>query len=122
MFLNSINPKKMMRLIKSFGFAFQGIYHLIRKERNFQWHLAALVVVTIAGFYFNISRVEWLSILLISALVLSLEAINTAIEKLCDLYTLEQNPLIKRIKDISAGAVLIAAIIAVLIALLIFVV
>lgn len=99
-----------MRLIKSFGFAFQGIYYLMRKERNFQWHLAALVVVTVAGVYFTISCNEWLSILLISALVLSLEAVNTAIEKLCDLYSLEQNATIKVIKDISAGAVLLSLI------------
>jgi diacylglycerol kinase len=110
----------MMRLLKSMGFAFQGIYYLLRKERNFQWHLVALASVTIAGFYCEISRIEWISILLISALVISLEAINTAIEKLCDLYSLAQDARIKHIKDISAAAVLIASGIALLIGALIF--
>ena len=73
-----------------------------------------------AGFYFHVSANEWLVLLLISALVLALETINSAIEKLCDLYTKETHPQIKRIKDIAAGAVLISAIFALVIAIVIF--
>lgn len=107
-------------LLKSFGYAFEGIIELLLKERNFQVHCVALVLVVGAGFFFEISKGEWLIILLISALVLALEGVNTTIEKLCDLYSTEQNIKIKKIKDIAAASVLISAIIAVIIGILIF--
>ncbi len=93
---------------------------MLLHERNFKVHVLALIVVISAGFYFHITSNEWLIVLLISALVLALETINSAIEKLCDLYTKETHPQLKLIKDIAAGAVLIAAIFAVVIALIIF--
>lgn len=93
---------------------------MLLQERNFKVHVLALIVVISAGFYFHITSNEWLIVLLISALVLALETINSAIEKLCDLYTKETHPQLKLIKDIAAGAVLIAAIFAVVIALIIF--
>ncbi|MES2798835.1 MAG: diacylglycerol kinase family protein [Bacteroidota bacterium] len=107
-------------LLKSFGYAFEGIVELLRKERNFQIHCFALVVVVGAGFFFSITRLEWVIILLVSALVLALEGVNTAIEKLCDLYSTEQHSQIKKIKDIAAGAVLVAAIFAAIIGGIIF--
>lgn len=109
----------MFRFLKSFVFAFSGIFQLLKTERNFKIQLLALVIVIVAGIYFNISKFEWIAVLSISALVLSLEALNSSIEKLCDLYTEEQNPKIKIIKDIAAGSVLIAAIFAVAIAVVI---
>lgn len=93
---------------------------MLLHERNFKVHVLALIVVISAGFYFHITSNEWLIVLLISALVLALETINSAIEKLCDLYTKETHPQLKLIKDMAAGAVLIAAIFAVVIALIIF--
>lgn len=93
---------------------------MLLHERNFKVHVLAIIVVISAGFYFHITSNEWLIVLLISALVLALETINSAIEKLCDLYTKETHPQLKLIKDIAAGAVLIAAIFAVVIALIIF--
>lgn len=110
----------MNKFFTSFKHAFNGISQLIKTERNFKIHLVCLVLVVSLGLYFKISSLEWLLIFLISALVLSLEAINSAIEKLCDLYSTEQNPKIKVIKDISAGAVLIAAIFAIFIGVAIF--
>ena len=110
----------MMRLIKSFGYAFRGLFLLIRNEKNFQIHLCALVVVVGAGFYFDIHRIEWALILLTSALVLGFEGLNSALEKLCDEVTLERKETIRNIKDIAAGAVLVCAIVAVVIAGLIF--
>lgn len=110
----------MKGLLKSFVFAFEGLIYMIRSERNFRIHLIALLFITIMGFYFDIKNSEWLIILLISALVISLEIVNTAIEKLCDLYSTEDNRLIKIIKDISAASVLISALIAVGIAAIIF--
>ena len=110
----------MIKFIKGFGYAFAGIRQMLLHERNFKVHVLALIVVISAGFYFHITTNEWLILILISALVLALETINSAIEKLCDLYTKETHPQIKLIKDIAAGAVLIAAIFAVIIALIIF--
>jgi diacylglycerol kinase len=110
----------MNKFIKGFGYAFAGIWQLIQHGRNFRVQLLALICVISAGIYFHITSEEWCAILGVSALVLSLEAINTSIEKLCDLYTTEQHPTIKTIKDIAAGAVLISALFALVIAFIIF--
>ena len=110
----------MIKFLKGFGYAFAGIWQMLLHERNFKVHVLALIAVISAGFYFHITSSEWLVLLLISALVLALETINSSIEKLCDLYTKETHPQIKLIKDIAAGAVLIAAIFAVVIAFIIF--
>jgi undecaprenol kinase/diacylglycerol kinase (ATP) len=110
----------MQRFFRSLGFALNGLLHLIKNERNFQIHVAAFICVLALGLFFGISSVEWVDIFLISAMVMGLEAINTAIEQLCDLYSTEANERIKKIKDISAGAVLIAALFAVCIAVVVF--
>lgn len=107
-------------MIRSFVNAFRGIFLLIKSERNFQIHVCALILVVSAGFYFDINRFEWLVIILISALVLGLEGINSALEKLCDEVTEERKESIRNIKDIAAGAVLMAAIAAVIIGITIF--
>jgi len=109
-----------MRMLKSFSNAFRGIFLLIRSERNFQIHIGAFILVTTAGIYFDIHPGEWGLILIMSALVMSLEAINTSIEKLCDHITLEKKESIRNIKDIAAGAVLISSIAAVVMAVIIF--
>jgi diacylglycerol kinase len=79
------------------------------------------VLVVIAGIYFSIEDYEWIAILVISALVLSLEVMNSALERLCDLYSTEQDNRIKMIKDLAAGAVLLAAVFALFIAYVIFI-
>lgn len=107
-------------MLKSFRDAFNGIGILIRSERNFQIHLVAFVLVICAGFYFGISNGEFVTVLLVSALVFSLEGMNSAIEKLCDEVTEERKESIRKIKDVAAGAVLIAAIFALIIGVMIF--
>ena len=105
-----------------FGFnhAFRGLFQMLRSERNFKIHILAFLLVVILGFSLSISIQDWISLFLVSGLVMSLEVINSAIEKICDLYSTEKNEKIKIIKDISAGAVLIAALFAVLIGILVF--
>lgn len=110
----------MKNFLKGFLYAFHGI-GLALKERNFKVQLFAFVAVLAAGLYLKIDTYEWIAIIGISALVLSLETINTSIEQLCDLYSTEYDQRIKLIKDLAAGAVLMASIFAVIIALLIFV-
>ncbi len=110
----------MWRFIKRLGFALCGLRLLIKTERHFQIHTIAFIMVIIIGCFFKISSYEWVAILLISGLVIVSEAINSSIEKLSDVITREHNPLIKQVKDIAAGAVLIAAILALIIGLVIF--
>lgn len=110
----------MLKFFKSVSYAFSGLKTMILEERNFQLQVMALILVCIAGFYFRISDTEWCIVLLVSGLVLSLETINSALEKMCDLVTTDVRPEIKIIKDIAAGAVTIACIFAIVIACIIF--
>jgi len=106
--------------IKSFVFAFKGLM-LLWKEANFRIHCVAFVLVLIVSFYLEISRLEWIFVLLSSTLVLVSEAINTAIEKTLDFIKTENDKRIEVIKDISAAFVLIAAISAVVVGGVIFI-
>ncbi len=109
-----------MKIIHSFYFAFNGIKLCFKSERNFRVHCIATIIVVTLGILFNISNTEWVMILLCIAFVLCLEIINTAIEKLCDVVQPEKHPMIKIIKDMSAAAVLIGAVISVIIGAIIF--
>ncbi len=105
---------------KAFDFAFSGLRAAFKSELNLQLQLIIAVIVVAAGFYFSISKQEWIAILFCIALVIALELFNSATEKLCDLYTKEHNQKIKYIKDVCAGAVLFAAMVAVIIGCLVF--
>ena len=107
-------------MFQSFSHAFRGIFLLLKSERNFKIHILALIIVLSAGFYFGIRNADWIAIVLTSVLVLSLEAINSAIEKVCDEISTERSESIRNIKDIAAGAVLISAIGAIVVACFIF--
>ena len=108
-------------LYKSFGYAFEGIFAGIRGERNMKIHCFAAVCVVVAGVLFHISATEWCICLVLFGLILSLELVNTAIEAVVDLVTEDKKPLAKLAKDTAAGAVLIAAVMAAMAGLLIFV-
>lgn len=105
----------------SFAAAFKGLYVLITSERHVIVHVIIMALVIIAGFILNISNIEWLVLCLTFGLVICFEAINTAIEKLCDTLHPDYNPSIGKVKDIAAGAVLFAAILAVVIGCIIFI-
>ena len=104
----------------AFKYAFEGIVSAFKTEVHLKIHLLATLVVVNAGFYFQITKIEWCFILLCCALVISLELINSAIEKLTNGVFKEVHPNAKYIKDVAAGAVLVAAIISVIIAAIIF--
>jgi undecaprenol kinase/diacylglycerol kinase (ATP) len=91
-----------------------------RRERNGQIQGVVAVITVAAGFFWGVSRMEWIALLLCTALVISLEMLNSAIERICNLYTTEFHPAIKIIKDMAAAAVLWAALIAFVVGLLIF--
>ena len=107
-------------LYKSFGYAFEGIFTGISKERNMQIHCTAAVLVTVAGFVLKISAIEWCICLILFGLIMALELVNTSVEAVVDLVTEERKPLAKIAKDTAAGAVLIAAIMAAVAGLIIF--
>lgn len=108
-------------LRKSFRHAFDGIWDTVRDERNIKIHLIVMTLVVIFGAIYKITYTEWLICLVLFALVISLEIVNTAIEAVVDLASPDYHPLAKRAKDCAAGAVLIAAIFAAIIGLLIFI-
>ncbi|MFS1517878.1 diacylglycerol kinase family protein [Bacillus sp. SM2101] len=101
-------------------FAINGIKHVASKERNFKIHINIAIVVLFLGLFVGLSPIEWVAIIITIGIMLSLEMINTAIERTVDLITNDYHPLAKLAKDISAGAVLLFAIISVMIGILIF--
>lgn len=107
-------------MIKNLRPAFRGILLPVKSEWNLKIQLSILVFVVLLGFVFNISFAEWGLVLLCSALVISLEIANTAIEKLCDFIHKDYHKDIGNIKDISSGAVLIASIFSFIIGIIIF--
>lgn len=110
----------MKDFFKSFTYAIQGIWSAMADQRNLKFQLAVAVLVIGAGFYVSITALEWCIILICIALVIGLELVNTAIENLVDLVTMERNPLAGKIKDIAAGAVLTVSVISLIIGLIIF--
>ena len=113
--------RKKDPLYRSFGYAFEGIFTCIRNERNMKIHVVVTLLVIIAGFILGLSITEWCICLGLFGLVMALELVNTAVEAVVDLVTAKRHPLAKIAKDTAAGAVLIAAIMAAVIGLLIFV-
>lgn len=110
----------MKKFSVSVRHAFNGIRYAVASERNLKIQLAVLALAMAAAFALNIPGFEILVILGISALVLSLELVNTAIERLADRVTPEHDAQIRVVKDVAAGAVLLASIFAIIIGLGIF--
>jgi len=110
----------LKRRIKSFGYAFTGVYELIKSEPNARIHLIATVGVVTAGLLLHLSNTEWCVVMIIIAMVWATEAFNTVIEKLTDHLFREQHETARIAKDVSAGAVLICAIAALICGLIIF--
>ena len=102
------------KFFRSFSYALRGIGTVFKEEFNARVHLLAAMVVIVLGFVLKVSAWEWIILILVMGGVFTMELINTSIEKLADLYSTEFNPKIKRIKDLSAGAVLVASITALL--------
>lgn len=111
----------MSRLTKSFSYAGQGLWHCIKKEKNFQLHCIAAVITVLAGFILKITAVEWMIIIICITMVIALEMINTAIEHCCNILQPDFHPMVKIIKDVSAAAVLITAAMAAICGAIIFI-
>lgn len=106
--------------LKSFNYAFSGFIILLIEEHNSRIHMVATLLIIALGFIFNISNIEWILILFAIGFVFCLEILNTVIENLADIVSLEKSKRIKKIKDLGAAAVLFAALIAFIIGVIIF--
>ncbi|ADD02197.1 diacylglycerol kinase [Thermoanaerobacter italicus Ab9] len=111
---------KSRNLIDSFNYAIEGILHAFKTQRNMKVHFAVAIFVLFFCLFFDLSKVEFVAILFTISLVLISEMINTAIETAIDMMVKNYNPLAEVAKNVAAGAVLISAINAVLVAYLIF--
>lgn len=110
----------MKSFLKAFLYAWQGISHAVRTQRNMRVHLTAVVYVTAFSFFYDLTRAEYALLALTFGAVISAELINTAIEAAVDLCSPERHSLAKIAKDAAAGAVLAAAIFAVVVGVLLF--
>jgi diacylglycerol kinase (ATP) len=106
--------------LKSFNYAFNGIRIMFANEHNAWIHLAAALLVIIAGIILKISPTEWVAVSIAAGLVFTSEAINTSIEKLSDFVSPEKQISIKEVKDLAAAGVLISSITALVIGLFVF--
>lgn len=111
----------MKRFIAGFAFAGKGIASAFRGQLNLKVQAAIAIMVVPLGLVFRLTTWEWCCLLLSVGLVLSMEIVNTAIERLVDMVSREHHPVAGQVKDIAAGAVLVASIIAATVGLLIFV-
>lgn len=117
------NPKDsfIVERIRSIKFSLRGIWFLISTESSIKAQLFIVLLILLAGFYFNINTIEWLIQTLAIGLVLVAESLNTGIEKLADFVHPDYHKKIGFIKDVSAGSSGIAAIISLIIAGIIYI-
>lgn len=110
----------MRSFFNSFQYAFQGIRWALQ-QRNMRIHFIAAIFVTIAGFYFTVSAIEWCILCICIGLVIGAECLNSAIEEMANFIHPEKHEKIKRIKDLAAAAVLLFALVSLIIACIIFI-
>ncbi|TLX76549.1 diacylglycerol kinase family protein [Labilibacter sediminis] len=113
-------PFSLYKQLSSFKHAFNGLNTLFKEEHNARIHLFATIVVVAMGILLDISRMEWAFIVFSIGFVITKEIINTAIENICDFVSPEKHHIIKKIKDLSAGAVFISATTAAVVGFIIF--
>jgi diacylglycerol kinase len=107
--------------VRSFQNAGRGVAILFQRETNARIQLTAFVAAVLLGFLSSLSTWEWISIFMVSMIVLMGEALNSALEKACDAITIEPHPSIRAAKDLAAGAVLLASCFALLVGCFIFI-
>lgn len=109
----------MNTFLQSVRYALQGLRAAV-DGRNFRIQLGIALLVLVAAFYFSVSRLEWCVLLFNMALVLSLEIVNSSLENLVDLVTRERHPLAGKVKDLAAGAVVVASGMAIVMGVIVF--
>jgi diacylglycerol kinase len=111
----------LFKRLKSFSYAFNGLKIWFSEEHNSRIHFAATIAVITLGIIFDLDKYEWTAIIFSVGLVITSEIINTSIENIADFISPDKNEKIKRIKDLSAAAVLISAVTALSIGLIVFI-
>lgn len=111
---------KIKRLKKSFVYAWRGLIKTFKEEQNFKVHTFVTIIVVLLGILCGISASEWALLVIVIGLVLLLEIMNSAVERVSDVLKPRINTYVKEIKDIMAAGVMLAVIIAVLVGLIIF--
>ena len=115
-----MSPRRTPAVLQSLNYAFEGVIHVLRTQRNMRIHFAIATVVLILAFSYGVTRLELVALLVAISFVLIAEMVNTAIEATIDLSTPSFDPLAKVAKDIAAGAVLIASVNALVVGYLVF--
>lgn len=115
-----VKDLSIRRLPASFRYAARGIWHVLRTEQNLQIHIFATVVAIGLAIYYQLPALEFAVILLVIGMVLTLELLNSVIEDFLDILHPRHHESVRRIKDALAGAVLLAALIAIAVGALIF--
>ncbi len=110
----------MRSFLKSFVYAGEGIWNTILSQRNFRFHIAAMIYVTAFSFFYDLSGTEYCVLMLTFASVLACELINTALENAVDLCSKEYSDIAKAAKDAASGAVLVSAVFAVIVGIILF--
>ena len=108
------------KIVDSFNYAIEGLIYVLKTQRNMRVHFLFSILILLLGIYLNLSKVEFLLLLLAISFVLFAEMFNTAVEYAVDLVSKTVNPLVRIIKDISAGAVLLSAVTALIMIYAIF--
>lgn len=111
----------LRKRLQSFRYAFNGIRLLITKEHNAWIHCFAAVCVVVAGILLEISKMEWIAVVIVIGAVLAAEAVNSAMEAIADFVSPQYSEAIKQTKDLAAGAVLLMAIAAAIVGGIIFI-
>lgn len=106
--------------IRSFSYAFKGLWIGVKSQSHMRFHLLATVLVSLLGFYFDIAKSEWIALVFAMGFVLTTELINTAFEFFVDLISPEYHQTAGKVKDIAAAAVLLAAFTAITVGIFIF--
>ena len=115
------NFKTNNTLFQSQLHAIEGIIKIVKNERNFRIQIVVAILVILIGLLLKISHTDWIAVGFLIALVLISEAFNSVIEAVCDTVSKEYRVNIKYAKDVSAGAVLVSAILSVILGLIIFI-
>ena len=118
---DDIKKRGLIRFFKSFKYSIEGLKYAYKYEQSMLIHVIATICVLLANIFFQVSGIEWLITLLAICMVLSAELINSAIEAVVDLVTLEEHPLAKIAKDCSSAATFVLACMAALIGIVVYV-
>ena len=116
----TLKSKDKRKFSSSIKYCLEGINFVITNESNFKKEIVIGIIALLLSYILKISRIEFIIILIMIALVLTSEIINTSIEKVVDLYTKDYNNLAKIAKDVSAGSVLVMSIFSLLVGIIIF--